>query len=364
LNAKERFQAIMHYQPTDRLPLWDLEGVTEQAVRRWCLQGMPIGVDVREYIGFDPNVLVPLATTPIPPFIGRALQSDAEWVTYVDEYGFTVRRSRSQAVPPTVYFYLSGSMRSLSEWEGMKQRYNPHDIRRYPNAWGPELFQHYRDLDCPVGIWVYWGPGRGSKNGYMLGFEPFLYMLADNPDALQPVFEFSANFLIELCRELLENVPLDYAILMEDGMAYKNSTLVSPDMYRRLWMPHQRRVTDFWRSKGIDVIGYYTSGNLEPLIPVLMETGFNMFAPLERAADMDAVQLRGKYGRDALFMGNIGRQALQDGPEAIDAEFRALRPAIESGGFIPVVDDMILPDISFQSYMHYVQAIRSYRFGS
>lgn len=362
MNAKERFHAIMHYQPADRLPLWDLEGITEQAIRQWAIEGMPIGVNVKEYIGFAPNVLVPLDTRPIPPFFRRTLSSDDEWVTEIDEYGFTVRRSRSQAVTPTVYYYTAGSMRGMGDWPAMQRRYDPKDIRRYPDTWGPELFQHYRDLQCPVGIWLHWGPGRGIKNGYMFGLEEFLYTLADEPESLRPIFEWSADFMIELCRELLKNVKLDYAILMEDGMAYKNSTLVSPQAYRRLWFPYQRKLTDFWRSQGIDLICHYTSGNIEPLMPVLMEAGFNMFAPIERAAEMDAGQLRAKYGRDVRLMGNIGRQALQDGKSAIDHELERLMPLIQEGGFIPVLDDMILPDISFASFMYYAERIKGFRF--
>ncbi|MBM3187195.1 MAG: hypothetical protein FJZ90_00545 [Chloroflexi bacterium] len=362
MNPRERFQAIMHFQGVDRLPFWDLEGITEQAVRQWCIQGMPIGVDVSEYVGFDPKLEVPLATTPIPSFVSRTLSLDGDWRTYIDAYGFTVRRSKCHAVPPMVYYYVGGSMETMGEWEAMKRRYDPTDVRRYPDNWGEELFEHYRNLPCPLGLRLHWGPGRGIKNGYMLGLERFLMMLAEEPQALEPMFDHSAYFMIELSRELLEKVQVDYLIFMDDGMAYKHSSLVSPQLYTRLWRPYVRRVTEFFRAHGVDLLVYYTSGNIEPLIPVLLETGFNVFAPLERAAGMDAIKLRQRYGREVLLMGNIARQALMDGPQAVEQEFRAARPAIEAGGYIPVVDDMILPDISFQSYMHYAELVKGFTF--
>jgi uroporphyrinogen decarboxylase len=362
MNPRERFQAIMRYQDVDRLPFWDLEGITEQAIRQWCIEGMPIGVDVNEYVGYDSKTEVPLATTPIPSFVSRTVASDDEWVTYIDPYGFTVKRSRQQAVPPTVYYYIGGSMDTMADWPSVRARYDPTDPKRFPDSWSKELLEHYRTSSGPVGLRLHWGPGRGIKNGYMFGLEKFLIMMAEEPDALQPIFEFSAHFMIELARPLMEQVPVDYLILMEDGMAYKNSSLISPALFRRLWQPHMRKVTDFFRSNGVDFICYYTSGDLEPLIPVLLETGFNLFAPLEVAADMNAIDLRAKYGRDALLMGNIGRQALMDGPQAIDEAFEGLLSLIESGGFIPVVDDMILPDISFANFMHYAGWIKGFRF--
>lgn len=362
MNAKERFQAVMHFEDVDRIPLWIVEGITEQAIRKWSMQGLPVGVNVEEYFGFDPRVEVPLKTTPIPSFIPRTVEADDEWTTFIDVHGFTVRQSRDQAVTPRVYYYVAGSMETPDDWVEMSKRYDPHDIRRYPDYWGDELLAHYQSLQCPIGLSLHWGPGRGIKNGYMFGLDRFLDLIAERPDALQPIFEYWAEFLIELVRPLVERVKLDYVMLTEDGMAYKTSTLVSPDTYRRVWFPHVRKVVDFLRSNRIDIIGYATSGNVETLIPVLLETGINLFQPLECAAGMDVRQLRSKYGKRVLLMGNISRQALMDGVQAVEEEFHAKLPVIDSGGYIPTVDDMILPDISFESYSHCIQLIKGHAF--
>ena len=34
MTGRERFDAIMSFQKPDRVPLWDLEGITEGAVRQ------------------------------------------------------------------------------------------------------------------------------------------------------------------------------------------------------------------------------------------------------------------------------------------------------------------------------------------
>ena len=123
---------------------------------------------------------------------------------------------------------------------------------------------------------------------------------------------------------------------------------------------HQLR--DFLRSHGVQAIGHYTSGNITPLIPSFLEAGINLLGPLEVAADMDAVALRKEYGKDLLLMGNIGRAALMAGPKAVEEEFNAKVPwLMEQGGYIPAVDDMILPDISFEAMMKYVELVREFR---
>jgi len=351
----------MHFQKPDRIPLWDLEGITEGAVRRWCIEGFPPGWDVREFIRFDPHVRVPLSADPIPSFVPRVVAEDEETVTTIDQYGFKVKTVKEHAVTPTVYYYVEGSVETRDDWQEMKKRYDPRDIRRRATYWGEDLFEYYRNSDAPVSLTVVWGPGRGSKNGYMLGQERFLEALHDEPAFIHDIFDFWADFVVELVRELVHDAPIDFVWLSEDGLAYKNSTLISPAMYREFWHPYVRRVTDFLHGHGIGIIGHYTSGNIGPLIPSFLEAGINLFGPLECAAGMDAVALRKEYGRDVLMMGNVSRAALMAGADAVEKEFYSKVPwLMERGGYIPAVDDMILPDISFAATMKYVELVRGF----
>jgi len=362
MTSRERFHAIMNFDVPDRLPLWDLEGFTEGALRTWVAQGFPAQMSPFDYFGIERSERIGLDTDPIPSFVPRVIAEDDEWTTSIDAYGFRVRTLKEKSVSPTIYYYEAGSVNSREDWEQMKARYDPHHPRRYPKAWSPELLDHYSRAEHPIWARPSWGPGRGSKNGYMMGLERFLEILTDDPAFTADVFGFWADFLIELLRPTVEAAQIDYVFLMEDGLAYKNSTLVSPAMYRKFWMPGMKRLCDFLHSHGVKYVGHYTSGNIKPLIPVFLEIGMNLFAPLEVAADMDAIELRKEYGRDVLLMGNISRQALMDGPEAVEKEFYAKVPwLMEQGGYIPAVDDMILPDISFAAYSRYVELIREFR---
>ena len=39
MTPRQRFQAIMRFEPPDRIPFWTVEGITEGAVRRWIRDG-------------------------------------------------------------------------------------------------------------------------------------------------------------------------------------------------------------------------------------------------------------------------------------------------------------------------------------
>jgi hypothetical protein len=363
MNARERFNRIMRFETVDRPPLWGVEEVMEGAVRRWVKEGhFPMGMSVSDVFPLDGREIVYLDTGPLPAFVSRTLEKTERWKTATDSYGFTVRTLREQSVTPTIYYYLAGCVNRREDWEALKQRYNPDDPRRTPRAWGQELWDYYNNGTSPVSMRIDWGPGRGAKNGYTMGLERFLETLMDDPDLVKDMFNFWADFVIEASREWFRRVRFDFVYFTEDGMGYKNSSLVSPKMYREIWCPALRKVTDFLHSQGVEIIAHYTSGNIKPLIPTLLDAGISLYFPLEVAAGMDARTLQKEYGRNIRMIGNISRQSLMDGPDAVDREFNAKVPALMShGGYIPAVDDAIMPDMPFESYRRYLELAANFR---
>jgi len=363
LNPRERFNRIMNFESADRLPVWGVEEVTEGAVRSWIFDGkFPIGKKVGDVFPLDPIQTIRLDTGPLPAFVSRSIEDNKDWNTYIDEYGFTVKVLKDQSISPRVYIYVAGSVSTWDDWNKLKKRYDAGDPRRKPRNWSPELIDYYNQAKCPVGMCIDWGPGRGPKNGYTLGFDLFLQKLMEEPDLIKDMFDFWADFVIDVMYDYVTNCRIDFAYFAEDGIAYKNSSLVSPKMYSQLWIPAMRKVTDFLHSHNVKIIGHYSSGDQRPLIPILLDIGVNLYFPLEVAAGMDAIELRKQFGHDILLIGNISRQALMDGPHAVEKEFYAKVPQLmKSGGYIPAVDDAIMPDISYESYKHYLDLIRGFK---
>lgn len=364
MNNRERFLRIMEFKDPDRIPLIDMDGFIEETVRLWCGQGFPASMRVGDYFDFDMrqpyNGNVDLYLGPLPTFVERTIESDEKYVKRVIPLGYT--EIRSKEFPMRSYGYTDFPVKTREDWEEMKGRYDPHDIRRYPNSWGDELFEHYGRLEEPVRLSLVWGPGRGPKGGYGMGVEKFLTLFARDPDWVHDIFDTFADFVIEVARPVVEKIDLDYVSIMEDGLAYDNGPLVSPSIYEEFYLPYVKRVLDFFRDHGTRYFAECTSGNFEALMPHFLKAGYSIFWPLESAAGMDATRLRETYGERVRLVGNISRQSLMDGREAVEREFnRKVPPLMESGGFIPAVDDMIMPDISFESFSHFVRLVREYR---
>ena len=363
MTLRETFNRIMRFEPIDRAPLLDLEGVSGQAERKWARdEGVPLDRLAADSIPFD-GKLTTLRfwdRPPLPAFVPHTISDDGESVLTQDVFGSTVKTEKGSVLTPIHYTYVDAPLRTLDDWRAMAPRFDPLDPRRLPDWWSDDAIRHLNASPDPVVIGMGWGPARGIKNGYMFGFDRFMELLVDGSTVLESVFDFWADYTVAFLRQFIDKLNVDAFIFMEDGMGFRNSTLASPGMFQRIYAPYMRRVTDLLRSHDVDVIGYYSSGDLRPLIPSFLDTGINMLAPLECAASMDAVALRKEYGRDLLMVGGISRQAVMDGPEAIRREVGSKVPQMmESGGYIPGFDDMILPDMTYANVMYCANLVRS-----
>jgi len=360
LNARERFQRLMHFKEIDRIPLWDLEGITPGTISEWVKQGFPNGPSPWDYFNFDKKERLPINFDPIPSYVNKIREENDEYRTFINNFGFTEVFAKKYGSGYRAYHYIDTPVKTRKDWKEYKKRYQP-DPRRFPLTWGEELFEYYRDIEWPVEMWMVWGPGRGPKAGYTLGVEKFLATLVRDPDWVHDIMGSYADFALKVLKEVVK-VKLDIMVFMEDGLAYKHGTIISPRIYEEFFYPYHKKVTDFLRSNGVDIICEYTSGNIEALVPLFLKAGFNLFGPLEVAAGMDHRKLREEYGDKILLWGNMGRQSLMDGPDAVEKEFNAkVQGWVEQGGYLPVVDDMILPDISFASYSRYVKLLKEYK---
>lgn len=364
MTNRELFKNIMNYKKADKVPVYMLEKVTEQALRKWYkYEGIPLGVGAETLLDFDCDVyrLRMHNLPPIPAYVPKTISTDEKYKTYINEYGFTVKVDKYNTVSPMVNIYTTAPMKTKEDWEEMKKRYsNPLDPRRFPLYWGEEYFEYLNSSSDPVTITFNWGPGRGIKNFYMFGLERWVEIITQEPELMKDMFDFWADYLITWMKSFIDKINIEAFYFAEDGMGYKTSTIISPDMYRKIYMPYVRRVTDFLHSKGINLIGYFSSGNLIPLIPCFLEAGINILAPVECAAGMDVIELRKEFGKDLRMIGNISREAVMKDREAIYEEvMRKVPRMMEEGGYIPGIDDMILPDMTFDNVKYCIELIKS-----
>jgi uroporphyrinogen-III decarboxylase len=180
----------------------------------------------------------------------------------------------------------------------------------------------------------------------------------DDPVFLEEVLDNRAQLMIEVTDRVLQDTDIDYFAFWED-MAYKTGPLLSPALFKKYLSPRYKRVTEFLRSRGIDLIFVDSDGNVEELIPLWLDAGVNGVWPFEVTAGMDVVRLRKQYGNDLLMIGGLDKRALAQGRDAITREIESKVPwMIERGGYIPQVDHGVPPDVSWDNFCYFNELLR------
>ena len=354
MNARERFRRTMHYEKPDRLPFYQFIGFWPETINRWYREGLPPGMSVWDYFGFDKMEALPLDYGPIPQFVHKTLYENDRYRIEVQTNGLTVKTLKTSTSMPG---FIDFPVKNRADWGKIKKRYDPKDPRRYPKTWGDELIEYYNTVDQPVGIHL------GSCFGWardLMSLERLVIGFYKEPDLVHEIMGFWADFAIEMITPTVEAVKFDFATIWED-MAYKNGPHISPRLFREFMLPNYKKVTNYVKSKGIDIIMVDTDGNHEAITPLFLEGGVNCLYPLEVQAGMDAKATRKKYGRELRLVGNIDKVALIRGKDAIKKEVNSKLPfLVKDLGYIPSVDHCVPADVPFEHFNYYVSLIKEH----
>lgn len=357
----------MKFGSVDRVPNHEV-GVWAQTKQRWGAEGLEVG-DLNwdwfvgeERWGFDPREYIDVRFDMIPAYEEKVLSREGDTEIIQRPNGVISKAlvtGEVDGMRSSMDEYMSFPVSTPEDFRALKHRYRPSSPSRYPAYWEEFHFSGWRDRkhvlvlgkNCST-LGFYW---RGRE---WMGTENLSYAWYDQPELMHEMMEFVADFTIETARPVLERgVAPDYVFLNED-MSMKNGPLLSPDTYRTFIFPHMKRLVAFFKESGVRWVVVDTDGNCELLIPMLLEAGVDAIWPLERAAGMDPLKIREKFGRSLRLWGGVDKRELAKDPAAIDAHLRSLRPLVEDGGFIPTVDHLVSPDVSLENFNHYISRKR------
>ena len=355
MTPHERFLAFARYQPVDRPPLLEA-GCWDATVRRWMAES---GLSREEVLAWqhdcDARSDVPVNFALLPPSEERVVAEDDQTVTRTDRMGLVYREFKDnpeRSMPEFIGF----PVRDRADWEQVKRRLDPTDPARYPADWAARVptWRREQPILRLYGFVAnyYGGPSLFGFVRMLLGPERALYAFHDDPALVEDMMETITDFSIAVLPRALREAPVTHAHFWED-MAYKTGPLISPAMVRRFMLPRYRRMVDALRAAGASLLTIDSDGDLRELIPLWLEAGINGVEPLEQAAGNDVATYRREYGRDLLLMGGLDKRALAHDRAAIDRELSAKLPLAAEGGFIPMIDHGVPPDVSWDNWQYY-----------
>jgi uroporphyrinogen decarboxylase len=182
---------------------------------------------------------------------------------------------------------------------------------------------------------------RGFNNMLV---DPLLY-----PEHFRDLRDRITEFNLQIIDQWLE-MGVD-GIFFSDDWGTQNNLLVSPDYWREHYKPCYRQMFDRIHSGGAQ-IWLHSCGNVQAIIPELIEVGLDVLNPVQPRA-MDVEQLGSEFGGRLCFFGGVDVQGtLPYGtPQDVWNEAACLvehlgRP---EGGYIGGTSHSVLPDTPMEN---------------
>ena len=367
MNHKERFAATMHYQPCDRAPLYDFN-FWDETLPEWHKQGLPVAVNhhnAEQYFGLDFSIgggeahekaLASLSMDICPPFEEIVIEDLGENEIVQQADGARVLRQKNLlgSIPAHVGHLLT----DRASWEKhYKPRLDASIDGRYPADWDQKVAEWADPArDYPVFVW-----GRslyGSLRNWM-GVENLSMLVYDDPTLFEEMVETQADLSISFLERALATGARFEACGMWEDMCFNAGPLLGPEHFKRYLVPHYKRITSLLHKHGVDDVYVDSDGCIDKLLPLWLESGVNCMFPIEVGTwGADPVRFRKEYGKDLLMMGGVNKSILARSKDEIEREIKRLAPLVEEGGYIPMPDHRVPPNVPFENYVHYCQTIR------
>lgn len=355
---RERFAACLDYRPVDRLPVY-LFGYWREALARWRTEGLGPDQSVAEAVGLDPDweegmwdwhgLAVPWPRSPEP---AQVLEENDDWRVVRTPLGAVERYSKQGSSIPQ---HLAPALEPKREsWQRFQRFLDAADPARRPAGWEARaagLNQRERVATFMAGSLYGWPRD-------WMGVEGISMLMYDDPLLLEEILDYLVEYYIALQRPILARVQFDFAYVFEDCCG-KSGPLFSPAIYRRHFDRYYRRLLEFYRSQGIRHVLLDSDGWVDALAPCWVESGFDVLFPLEVGTwGADPRAFRRRFGRGLRLMGGVDKRVLNQGEDAVRAHLEALRPLALEGGFIPLPDHRIPPEVSLTQLRTYVRVFQ------
>jgi uroporphyrinogen decarboxylase len=140
---------------------------------------------------------------------------------------------------------------------------------------------------------------------YMRGLERWFTDMMDNPAFCEALLDKTLAFWIDYYKGFMAELgDLVDVVMIGDDVGGQSGPLFSPEFYRKIVKPRQKKLVQHIKSLTSAKIWYHTCGSVAEYIPDLLDNGIDILNPVQISADkMDPAELKSKYGDELVLWG-------------------------------------------------------------
>ena len=283
-------------------------------LKKWAAQGMPTDddgnpVDVAEHFGFDfCGYGGGFSWEPIPG-VAEVVEKTDEWRIVRNGGGALLKWWNNKSGTPE---HVDFTMTRREIWD---RDYRPHVVNDPASRVSDETLERVKtsiEAGRAAGKFIC-GGGRfiwESMRGTMGDLTLYTAMI-DDPDWIHDFCRCYTDMYIACYEKLFAAGKPDGMRICED-MGYRDRTFASPQMFGELIFPYFKELVDFLHSQDVLVI-LHTCGLTEPLIPMVIDAGFDGMDPMEVKAGNDISRIADQHGQKLMLKGGLDARILESG---------------------------------------------------
>lgn len=347
MTSKERFSRMFQHKEADRVPIFDSPWAG--TIARWEREGMPKGMDWRDY--FDTDKVSTISVDITPRYEEKVLEETDDYRIVTSEWGVTMKQFKEQDSTPE---FLDFTVTTPEAWEKAKARMT---VSKDRVDW-KRLEQDYAKWQ-QEGHWIegmFWF-GFDVTHSWTVGTETMLIAMIEEPEWVEDMFDTYLDRSIQHFNMIWDAGYRFDSIFWYDDMGYKNTPFFSSEMYRSLLQKYHKKAVAWAHDHGI-YARLHSCGDIMPLLPDIMDTGIDALNPIEIKAGMDVFKIKQDYGDRLVLHGGINA-VLWDDKEAIVEAIRQAVPVLkENGGYIFASDHSIPNSVSLENMQSIINTVK------
>lgn len=192
-----------------------------------------------------------------------------------------------------------------------------------------------------------------------MGLLNFAYKTVDDIDFLHEAMEFVERRNRLAIREVLLPLGVD-AVLFDGDCAYRNGLMVSPSVFRELTQERTAKTIAPLLDADVPCV-FHTDGQLDEVVPMLLELGFSAVHGVEAMAN-DLADVKRRFGDKITLIGNMDITFL--GMATVDEVRQATREMLDIGSpcgrYIAACNTSPEDFIPAENYLAFVEEIHAY----
>ncbi len=193
----------------------------------------------------------------------------------------------------------------------------------------------------------------------MFGFETMFKLLVKDKGFIKDVVNQMSEYTIALVEKIIEEG--GKYIYMTNDLGLKGTSIISPRMFREFFKSGIKKFCNKVHDLGGKIL-MHSCGYITELLPDFVEMGIDALHPIEKAAGNDIVEIKKKFGKDLVFVGNVPIPLLSHGtPEEVTEYVKYLLENVsKDGGHIFSSSHSVTKWCKLENFVAYNKAVDDY----